>query len=102
MFNLDFSGTTNDAATAVAAMVTSTGTAAETALLAAAKTLAAAAMSAAYLRGTNYSGNVQLLIRGGWEDGSTTLSLKLNNVELPASGQFRSGDPGTRLNSFAP
>lgn len=97
MFYLQFTGTTNDAVTNINAMTSSSGTSADTALLAAAKTAAIAAINGNYLQGLNYSGNVQLLIRGGWQDGSTSLSIKLNNIDLTVQGKIITGDPTTRL-----
>ena len=93
MFYLQFTGTTNDAVTAVNAMTASTTLAADVALLAAAKTAAIAAINGGYLQGNNYSGKVQLLIRGGWCIGATTLSIKLNNVAMTVPGNIRVGDP---------
>lgn len=99
MFYLQFVGSTNDAVTNVNAMTASDPSTPEQSLLATAKTAAISAINGNYLQGGDYTGRVQLLIRGGYLNGATTLSIKLNNVTETAAAtpKIRTGDPTMQL-----
>lgn len=99
MFYLQFDGSTNDAVTAVNAMTASGPESADQTLLATAKTAAISAINGNYLNGGDYTGQVQLIIRGGYLAGATTLSIKLNNITRTAAStpRIRTGDPTMSL-----
>lgn len=102
MFYLQYTGPYSGVNAAVFGMTSSTGFTLDTQLL---NTVQLAALSAAVAAnvygtanpGSGYTGNVQLLIRGGYEHGATTFSIKLNDVALTNTNLVRTGDPGMRL-----
>lgn len=96
MFSLEYAGSTNQAVAAINAMKNSPSSSADNALLTAAQTLAIAAINANYLQGTQYTGNVYLKLRGGWQDGTMTIHMRLDNVAMTGQNEVSVGNPVTR------
>lgn len=51
---------------------------------------------------SNWNGNLQVLVRGGFRNGTTEFSCRINTVDLDASGNVRFGGTSTRANVFTP
>lgn len=101
MFYVDVSGDATTVNAAVNAMVSSAPGPVETPLLTAIQSLVTTAVTNS--TGTpNYSGKFQVQIRGGFQNGTTQFSAKINSVELDAAGNVRMGSTATRASAFTP
>ncbi len=101
MFYCNSSGTPATVNAAIAAMTSSAPGVVETPLLVALQAAVTAAVNNA-ASAANYSGKLQVLIRGGFKNGTTEFSARVNTCDIDAMGNVRMGGSGTRANTFTP
>lgn len=101
MFHVEVVGDATAVNAAVNAMVSSDPNSVEAPLLASLKTLVTTAVTNA-VSAPGFTGNFQVLVRGGFQNGATAFSAKVNNVQVDMMGNVRFGGSPSRASAYTP